>query len=141
MPRPHDGTSSALGDDLSWDGRIGTVLKLTKLVVAGTSMTLSVEAVNGYTEKISLNSRGIRLADDLGNRYNFVKPDQNANLEILPGATLRGGFTFLGVIDAKATTLRLLINVFNSDDTVDLANRSNTTTSPQFLIDAIPVPR
>lgn len=119
----------------------GSVLRLTGISFGPTSITLAVEAVNGYTEEIRLNALGIQLRDDVGNRYNFVKPEQNSELEILPGATLRGNLTFLGVLDRRATSLRLLVNVFPSEESVDLANRPRLSTSPKFQIDNIPLAR
>lgn len=119
----------------------GTVLRLTGISFAATSMAITVEAVNGYTEKIQLNSDGVQLRDSVGNSYNFVAPEQNKNLEILPGATLRGDLTFLGELDRKATTLKLLVNVRRSEESVDLAARSDSSRYPKFQIDNIPITR
>jgi len=119
----------------------GTVLRLTRITPAPTSLTLTVEAVNGYTQKIELNLSGIQLRDDVGNAYNFVEPEQNEDLEILPGATLRGDLTFLGELDRRATSLKLLVNASRSKESIDLASRSNTTTYPEFQFDGIPLTR
>jgi len=119
----------------------GTVLRLTRITPAPTSLSLTVEAVNGYTGKIELNSSGVQLRDDVGNSYNFVEPEQNEDLEILPGATLRGDLTFLGELDRRATSLKLLVNASRSKDSIDLASRSSTTTFPEFQFDGIPLTR
>jgi len=114
----------------------GSVLKLTGISFAATSITLNVEAVNGFTSEVKLNSRGsIYLVDDAGNRYNFAAPEQNKQLAIAPGATLRGSFTFLSPVAKEATRLKLLVNVYSSDTSVDLAVRYDRTTSPEFDID------
>jgi hypothetical protein len=118
----------------------GSLLRLTAIDFAPASTTLAIEAVNGYTQKIELNSRGVHLRDDVGNHYNFVEPEQNSDLEILPGATLKGSLVFLGIVDRRASSLRLLVNADVDDESVDLASRSRTSTSPAFQIH-IPVSR
>lgn len=112
----------------------GSVLRVADINFEPSSMTLAVEAVNGYTDKIRLNSQGIHLVDNLGNPYSFFEPEQNSDLEILPGGTLTGKLKFLGVVDRRATDLRLLVNAA-ADDTVDLTNRSDSSSSPQFQFD------
>lgn len=119
----------------------GTVLRLTRITPAPTSLKLTVEAVNGYTEMIELNLSGIQLRDDVGNSYNFVEPEQNEDLEILPGATLRGDLTFLGELDRRATSLKLLVNASRSKESIDLAGRSASTRYPEFQFDRIPLTR
>lgn len=118
----------------------GTVLRVLGVTSAGTSTTVEVEAVNGFTKEISLNSKGIHLVDDLGNSYNFVDPEQNAKLAVPPAGTLTGTLTFLGVLDEEAASLRLLVNTFDADDTVDLESEFDQATAPAFQIDGLPVP-
>ena len=48
--------------------------------------------------------------------------------------------TFLGKVDEKAGKLRLLINTYNPDDTVDLAAEYDKSSSPSFQVDNIPIP-
>jgi len=141
--RPPTTTTAPKEQALSLEQRHpnGTVLKVTGIAGAATSTTISIEAVNGFTETITLNGRGIHVRDDVGNRYNFVEPEQNADLELLAGATLTGSLTFLGAIDQKATALRLLVNVYDVDESIDLDDRYDRATSPEFQIDDIPVPR
>lgn len=118
----------------------GTVLRVLGISATATTTTVQIEAVNGFTREIELNVRGIHLADDLGNGYNFVDPDQNAKLAVPPGGTLTGTLTFLGQIEPKATKLRLLINTFGPDETVDINAEFDKARSPAFQIDDIPVP-
>lgn len=118
----------------------GSVLRVLRVTSAGTSTTVEVEAVNGYTKEISLNAKGIHLVDDRGNGYNFVEPEQNSRLDVPPAGTLTGTLTFLGALDREATSLRLLINTFDADDTVDLESEFDKATSPAFQIDGLPVP-
>jgi len=118
----------------------GTVLRVSALDFGPVSGTFTVEAVNGYTSKVKLASRGVQLIDDKGTRYNFQKPEQNAELEVMPGGTLNGKLTFLGIIDRQATSLRLLVNAGSDDKSVDLAARSDSSTTPAFQFD-LPVAR
>jgi len=91
---------------------------------------VEIEAVNGFTEEVDLNNRGVHLVDDLGNGYNFVDPEQNSALAVPPGGTLTGILTFLGELDQKATSLRLLVNTYEPQDTVDVASEYNKATAP-----------
>lgn len=118
----------------------GTVLRVLGVSLADTSTSVKVEAVNGFTEPILLNDFGIHLVDDLGNAYNFVEPEQNAELEVAPGAVLSGTLTFLGRIEEGAESLRLVVNTFEADETVDVANDFRLSNSPKFKIDDIPIP-
>ncbi|CAA9232956.1 MAG: hypothetical protein AVDCRST_MAG76-1273 [uncultured Acidimicrobiales bacterium] len=119
----------------------GTVLRVSGIEFGPTSGTVTIEAVNGYTEKVRLNARGIQLVDNTGTRYNLLEPEQNSELEILPGATLRGDLTFLGELDRKASALKLLVNASRSDESIDLAARSDSTSYPKFQFDDIPLPK
>lgn len=118
----------------------GTVLRVLGVSLGPTSIALEVEALNGFTEEITLNNLGVHLVDDLGNSYNFVEPEQNAEMNVAPGAVLSGTLTFIGRVEEDATSLRLLINTFEPDETVDMADRFHLTNSPAFQIDDIPVP-
>lgn len=115
----------------------GSLVKVTAIAFAPTSVTVSVEAINGYTRQIELNARRIHLVDDKGNAFNFVEPAQNSDMQITPGGTLTGDLTFLGVLDRQATSLRLTFNVYDVEEIVDLADRSRTATSPEFQFDKI----
>lgn len=119
----------------------GSVLKVMGISFAATSITLDIEAVNGFTKEVSLNNRGIYLIDDAGNRYNFAAPEQNSKLNIAPGATLKGNLTFLAPVSKDAKKLKLLVNVYRSDTAVDLAARYDRTEIPEFEINEIPVER
>lgn len=118
----------------------GTVLRVLGVVLADTSTSVEIEAVNGFTEEILLNDFGIHLVDDLGNPYNFVEPEQNPELTVAPGAVLSGTLTFLGRIEAEAESLRLVINTFFPEETVDVANDFRLSNNPKFQIDDIPIP-
>ena len=135
------GPAGAISDlDIQQRHPNGTVLRVLGVTLADTSTSVEVEAINGFTEAIILNDFGIHLVDDLGNAYNFIEPEQNAELEVAPGAVLSGTLTFLGRIEADASSLRLLVNTFEADDTVDLEARFELATSPEFQIDDIPIP-
>ncbi len=92
---------------------------------------MEIEAVNGFTEEIDLNNRGVHLVDDAPWHRQLRRP----------GAELRAGtLTFLGELDQKATSLRLLVNTYEPQDTVDVASEYNMATAPAFQIDDIPIP-
>lgn len=118
----------------------GTLMRVTGIAFAETSISVDVEVVNGYTEEVQLNSRGMWLADDAGNGYNFVDPEQNSALAVPSGGTLTGTLVFFGVLDGDATSIRLLVNAFNADDTVNLDTRFDRSTDPEFSFD-IPLER
>lgn len=118
----------------------GTVLRVLGVVLADTSTSVEIEAVNGFTEEILLNDFGLHLVDDLGNAYNFVEPEQNPELAVAPGAVLSGTLTFLGRIEAEAESLRLVVNTFFPEETVDVANDFRLSNNPKFQIDDIPIP-
>ncbi len=118
----------------------GTVLRVLGISLGPTSIAVEVEALNGFTQEITLNGPGVHLVDDLGNSYNFVEPEQNAQMNVAPGAVLSGTLTFIGRVDKDATSLRLLINTYEPEETVDVADEYERSTSPAFQIDDIPIP-
>lgn len=118
----------------------GTLLRVLGITSTATTTTVEIEAINGFTDEIELNSIGIHLADDLGNGYNFVEPQKNAKLALPPAGTLTGTLTFLGKVDEEAGKLRLLLNTYDFDDTVDVENEYEFASSPAFQIDDIPIP-
>ena len=119
----------------------GSTLRVTGVSFTATSVSVSIEAINGFTKDVNLNERGLHLRDELGNRYNFVEPPDNPKLVVRPGATLSGTLSFLGPIDRRATTLRLLVNVYRTDTDVDMSDEYDRTEQPRFQIDNIPVRR
>lgn len=110
------------------------------ITATATTTTVEIEAINGFTDEIELNSFGVHLADDLGNGYNFVEPQKNAKLAVPPAGTLTGTLTFLGKVDEDAGKLRLLLNSYNFDDTVDVESEYELSDAPSFQIDNIPIP-
>lgn len=118
----------------------GSVLRVLGVSLGATSIGVEVEALNGFTAEIVLNNRGVHLVDDLGNAYNFVEPEQNSSMKVAPGAVLSGTLTFIGRVEEDATSLRLLINTYDADETVDTADEYDKTNSPAFQIDDIPIP-
>jgi hypothetical protein len=118
------------------------VLLVTAISFGPGSTTVTIEALNGHTDKIELNSRGsIWLRDDLGARYELVEPEQNADIEIPSGEAVRARLVFAGVPDRRATSLRLLVNAYESEDSIDLTDRSRSSTTPSFQIDELPARR
>ena len=93
-----DDSSSGESDQVAETGPLdiqqrhpnGTVLKVLGVSVGDTSTAVEVEALNGFTEDIDLNALGVHLVDDLGNSYNFVEPEQNADLEVARGLSSAG---------------------------------------------------
>lgn len=110
----------------------GTTVTLTKLTFGPTSIVVDLEVVNGSTKMIRLNARGVHLADDLGNGYNFVEPKTNPELQIEQGGTLTGSLAFLGPLVADAKSVTLLLNTFDHTDNVDLAAEFDKATNPAF---------
>lgn len=117
----------------------GSSIQVTSLTVERTGIVVGVTVVNGYTDEISLNARGLYLQDDNGNGYNFREPAQNSALAVAPGAELVGELVFLGVLDPTATSLTLKGNVYDAQETIDLAARSSTSITPALLVGGIPV--
>lgn len=66
-----------------------------------------------------------------------MAPQANEKLTVQSGATLTGTLSFLGPIDRKATSLKLLLNTYDHDDTVELAREYDRTESPSFEFPAI----
>ena len=118
----------------------GTTLQVTSVAVERTGIVVGVTVVNGYTDEIRLNSRGVFVQDDAGNGYNFREPAQNADLAVAPGAELVGELVFLGVLDPSATELTLKTNVDDAEDPVDTTNRYDRSTTPELLVTGIPLP-
>lgn len=116
----------------------GTVLRVTGITFGPTAMTVSVDAVNGFTDAIELNSIDMQLVDNLDNVYNFAPPEDNPELRVESGATLSGTLTFLGRLDRSATSLRLITNEYGTGPVDDTYAQS---TSPSVEINDIPVER
>lgn len=131
-PRSRADLPKPVEPDLELRHPNGTVVRVQRVSFAPTSISVDVEAVNGFTKNIALNQRGVHLADDLGNGYNFVAPQDNTKLVVASGATLTGTLSFLGPIDRKATSLKLLINTYDHDDSVELAKEYDRTENPSF---------
>lgn len=118
----------------------GTVLTVNAVDFGSTRTTVSVEVVNGFTDDIKLNSRGsIYLRDSGGRKYKLIPPEQNASIEVPPGTAIKARLVFLGGLEPRPTSLRLLVNAFESEDTVDLKDRGRTSTTPTFQFDDLPV--
>lgn len=130
-------TIDLTGADLLDQHQNGTLLSVDSVRVERTGIVVGITLVNGFTETVGLNRRGVHLIDDLGNSYNFDEPDTNAELALEPGAELNGELVFLGVLPDEATSLVLKANVFQADDNIDVLSRFDRTTSPEFLIEGI----
>jgi hypothetical protein len=117
----------------------GSVLRVTGVTVAATSITLQVEVVNGLADRIFLGYSGntMRLDDDLGTTYEFLPPPDNEDLEIEGRGTLTGSFVFYGVPDPAATSLRLQSGVSGDGPrrTADVQSQSANETFPVFTVD------
>lgn len=117
----------------------GSLLQVTSVQVERTGVVVGVSVVNGHTDEIKLNTRGLYLQDDVGNGYNFREPAQNGDLAVAPGAELVGELVFLGVLDPSATELTLKTNVSDAEDTIDTTSRADWDTAPSMLVPGIPV--
>lgn len=135
------GAGRSQGLDIEQRHPNGSVVWVTGVSFAADRTTVVLEAVNGYSEKVELSSRGVWLRDDVGGKYPIAKPAQNADIQILPGQAIRARLVFMGPLDPRATKLRLLVNAYESEDSVNLNDRSRTSTNPAFQLDGIPVRR
>jgi hypothetical protein len=118
----------------------GSLLTVRGVEVRERSVAVDVSFVNGRTEPVQLAGSNVWLLDDQGNAYEFDEPEQNADLEVGPGAELTGSLVFLGVLDPRATSLTLRTNVWQPEDTVDLSNRNRQERSPQMQVSDLPLP-
>lgn len=118
----------------------GHLLSASSVEVRDRSIAVEVALVNGSTRDIQMSSHRLHLVDDVGNTYEFSPPSQNEDLEVGPGAELTGTLVFLGVLDPEATSLSMLANVNDPEETVDLEDRDNQSTYPELVLDGLPLP-
>lgn len=118
----------------------GAVLAVTGVEVRARSVAIDVSLVNGFPEDIRLNARGLWVIDDQGNAYAFAEPAENAQLAVGPGEELSGRLVFLGEVPPAVSALTVLSNVPDASDGVDVADRNDRSTTPEFLVEEIPVP-
>jgi hypothetical protein len=123
----------------------GVVVRVTGIRFAQNSMTVSLEAFNGYREEVKLNRFDAALVDNLDQEYRFSPPAENPELTVRPNETLRGALAFVGVPGRQATSLRLVINALTpATATVpkpDPGYQVDTYTHPKFVFEGIPVSR
>lgn len=111
------GLPNAQSLDLQTSHPNGTVLRVTRIAFGEDNIGIDLSATNGANRTIKLNSNRMVLRDDAGNQYNLQPPPQNPNIEIAPGATLKGKFIFLGRVSPAANSLTLVTNSqFGSSD-------------------------
>lgn len=117
----------------------GSVLRVTGVAVAPTSITLQVEVVNGLSGPIFLGyvSNSVLLEDDRGGTYEFIPPADNEDLQIEGRGTLTGEFVFYGVPDEGATSLLMQTNVNASVPArdIDVSSQMDNSPYPEFSVD------
>lgn len=91
----------------------GSVLRLTSLEVEASAITVGIEVVNGSGDAFGLSPGGaeVTLTDDLGGVYEYLRPEDNPDLEIEARGTLTGELVYFGVVDPEAATLLLQTSV------------------------------
>lgn len=111
----------------------GSTLRLTQLVFADNSITVTLAVTNGYRSEIRLNANhDMVLLDNLGNQYNLVEPPENAAIRLDRGMVLKGDFVFSGRIAPNATSLTLVTNRTTGGS-------EPTSATPKITIANIPV--
>ncbi|WP_164928866.1 hypothetical protein [Gloeobacter violaceus] len=112
----------------------GTVLRVSSVTFAPDAVVLDMAVTNGLKEPIQLSGAGdMLLTDDLGNPYLPTPPPDNQALNVAPGATLKGRFTFLGRVAPGASRLTLTTNsVYGSDDW-------SRSTKPKMIVGGISI--
>lgn len=113
----------------------GAVLDITGITVEDRTVTLAAELFNGGTNDMHIAIEGgtaVRLKDDSGNVYPFVKPAdaQDGQLTMAPGESIGGSWTFLGGAGG-AGELTMTINKWDDDNA---PNQWDGTATPEFRV-------
>jgi len=118
----------------------GAHLRVSSVELRERSVAVDVSLVNGHTQEIRLNGRGLWLVDEQGNAYAFDEPQQNANLTVGSGEELTGTLVFLGSVADDAGSLTLKTNRHNPEDNIDTSSRGRNDTNPEFLLEGLQLP-
>jgi hypothetical protein len=87
----------------------GTELELQGIVLDSRSIGLKLKLVNRSLQPVPLSRRaGLFLLDDLGNRYELLRPSGNPGLIVEPGDRIVAELTFGGPVAAEARRLALV---------------------------------
>lgn len=109
----------------------GAQLQIKNISFEPELITVNLAATNSSKQAIALNQSQMLLQDNLGNQYNLLPLPENAELEITSGETLSGELMFIGRINAEATSLSLITNEGEDEQT--------QTTYPRIVVEGIPV--
>lgn len=113
----------------------GTTLDISAITIEDRTVNLDAEFFNGGDNDVKVTIEGglsIRLTDDAGHIYPFVKPaDESASeLALAPGESIGGTWTFLGGA-ADASELTLSVNTWENAESADQWDGSAT---PEFIV-------
>jgi hypothetical protein len=129
------GPPAALGVipvDAQVNHKNGAVLRVTQVERMEDRTILDISVTNGHRDTIRLNNaKDMVLMDEAGNSYPVQPPPQNEQVEVQPGATLKGRFVFIGPLPTGTTRLSLVTNgKFGTD--------ASFTSSPRFRVENLP---
>ncbi len=116
--------------------RVALSLRGVEVDAAG-HLLLDVEAVNRGSV-VSVAEFGVRVRDDLGNRYAFQRPEDNGGLRFTVDERLTGTLAFEGPIDPDARYLEVGFN--QSGDGSVSAAEDGISQYPAFLFEQVPLP-
>ncbi|WP_052668997.1 hypothetical protein [Nitriliruptor alkaliphilus] len=111
-------------------------------VDAAGNLLIDIEAVNSslHGNSASIGMRGVLARDDLGNVYDFVRPEGNGRLQFVRDERMTGTLAFEGPVDPAARTVTVAFNQQDDAETLIRAAEDNLNQFPRFLFEQVPLP-
>ena len=116
----------------------GAVLAVDALTVAEKGIVVDARIANRSPSPIELADDPVWLVDNLGVAYRLQPSWQNPKVSMAGGTTVTAKLAFLGIVAPDASSFTLLTNVADPNDSVDRDRRSETDSTPSFIVESIP---
>jgi hypothetical protein len=118
----------------------GMTLSVSKLSFTGNDIFLDVEMINSSRYEVTLHidnvtGNRLRLVDDAGQEYNFVEPESDSTVSLVPGETLNGTLAFRGPLRGEPEQLSLVANLYPHElPGYDIKNEHDSAVYPAFAV-------